>query len=301
MSELHTVFSGTLAAGMVNEYLMISRPMPSISVKFALRFFSDMTVDLAPINWPPLTFETDDPYEVTIRFNSARRGNYLTRLDTGNAIPFTRLYPRIPISWTLDFAADPVVGRKDQDCDLDLRVTSAGMIPGVASDGVFGGDPTTSTESNGDITMIGSAYIYTWSYEFPLTVENHSYRLGLLVSGTLSPFPPASVPANVAVAVSPYPVPLNVPTWVTVSATDPGDGTQVDGDVIIDGQRAGHTNLAFQYEFRRHEIRERHIDPGTRLVETETVAVPPVGKLKIFGLTDIALDWGISTVRLSGP
>ena len=180
MAELYTVFSGSLQAGMLNKYLTILLPMPgSVSVKFALRFFSDMTVDLVPISWPPLTFETDDPYEVSIRFNSARRGDYRSRLDTGNVIPFTRYYPRIPTSWTLDFAVDPVVGRKDQDCDLDLRVTSAAMIPGVPSDGVFDGDPTTSTEANGDIAMIGSADVNTWAYDFPFTVENHSYRLGL--------------------------------------------------------------------------------------------------------------------------
>jgi hypothetical protein len=185
---------------MLNRFLQFSAPLPSVAVQFALRFFSDQTVDLVPISWPPITIDTDDPYRLVVRFKSAQRGSYFTRLDTLGGPPFTRFFPRIPTSWNLDFSSDPLIGKKDQDCDLDLRVTSGGMIPAQLSDNVFNGNPTLSTERDGTLVMIGSAEIHTWTYWFPVSAENHTYRLGLQVSGTLSPFPPINVPASMASA-----------------------------------------------------------------------------------------------------
>jgi len=133
----------------------------------------------------------------------------------------------------------------------------------------------------------------TWTYWFPVSVENHDYRLGLMLNGSYNPFPPQVTPSAVTVSIKPHPVPLNVMTSVTVTVTDSSTGNHVTGDVFIDGILAGHANIAFNYLFKTRLRRVRVVDPVSRHVTNETVVQGPIGVLRIAGKPDIRLDWGI--------
>lgn len=89
------------------------------------------------------------------------------------------------------------------------------------------------------------------------------------------------------VSVAPYPLPVNRLINVTVSTTDIGTGTNVAGDVVVDGAVIGPTNQAFTHEFKTRRVLS---DPGPpRLFKT----VYPKGVVR-------AQDYAAARNRLPG-
>lgn len=69
--------------------------------------------------------------------------------------------------------------------------------------------------------------------------------------GALNAIPDGPNISALIVRVIPYPVPLNRPVTVTITATDPVTGSAVFGQVLINGRFVANTDTPFTYTFFR--------------------------------------------------
>jgi hypothetical protein len=104
--------------------------------------------------------------------------------------------------------------------------------------------------------------------------------------GALNGIPDGPDVSTLTVTVSPHPVPLNRSVSVTVSAIDASTGTDVGGQIEIDGNIAGTTGTPFTRIFRRRRIRT----PDEPRPEFEWIY--PVGTVHAAGFPDTPIDFG---------
>jgi Gametolysin peptidase M11 len=88
------------------------------------------------------------------------------------------------------------------------------------------------------------------------------------------------------VSVTPYPVPVNRSVTVTVSAPDVSTGTDVHGQVFVNGVVIGTTGTPITHNFQTKRVRI----PGTRPPEWEVVY--PAGVVKAAAYPDVDIDFG---------
>ena len=88
------------------------------------------------------------------------------------------------------------------------------------------------------------------------------------------------------VSVTPYPVPANRSVTVTVSAPDVSTGTDVQGQVIVDGAVIGTTGTPITHKFRTKRVPL----PGTHPPEWDIIY--STGAVKAAGYPDVDIDFG---------
>ncbi len=311
MSELHTVFTGKCSAVLIDKYTAAVSDtyfasLVTTDVSFGLHLFSDQTVAPELIAWRDLTFQTvdsanisdgkvvsTDGVQVSLRLLSLDLGEYRVGLGPGwDGNPSNMYLFRIPIKLWLNFAQDPVIGHKDQECDSALLIS--GTDYATNTDVFFPNTSWSFLQSSpndpggGNVQFVAVAEVDTWSYEFPFSNNTHMYDFGVVVRGSFQPFPftviaPQAGP-SVLVTIHPHPVPVNVPTNVLVSAIDASTHRPVAGNVVINGAVVGHANETFSYVFK-YQLqlkRVRVADPATgrTSIETVTLTQAPIGVLK---------------------
>lgn len=91
------------------------------------------------------------------------------------------------------------------------------------------------------------------------------------------------------VGVIPYPVPINRDVTITVNASDPSTGSNVVGQVKIDGNVVANTNTPFSYKFK----------PARRRVSVrppEWEVTYPMGIVVASGYPDAVIDFGFPDI-----
>lgn len=112
----------------------------------------------------------------------------------------------------------------------------------------------------------------------------------LVPDGALSDLPDGpAIPHTLLINVSPYPVPLGQTVQVTITARDQVTNAAVAGNVWINEQQVGMTNVPFLYTFQVQ--RRRVFDPETRTWVWEMIA--PQGMVKAGSYPDAPIDFGL--------
>jgi hypothetical protein len=186
---------GTLRANIVRKDLFWAWDKQiSAPAALSIRLNEDGTTNIGFDTWPSFSLMTEEPEGepelVTVGLRGAKAGTYKKTFEPPSRVWYEFAFP---LTVTVNFDKDPLIGHKDQDCEISLTTGYSGQTQAWQ---MFNGNPAGWGLMNNYISLAGACEIPTWVFWFPNYFESRIFNFGIILEANLQPWRPSSSETN---------------------------------------------------------------------------------------------------------